>query len=561
VNVTGAGATALTVDDSGDTNARSATLSDGAITGLAPATISWTPTSSATGGVTGLTVKGGSGGNTFTVTNTSNFSNNNNTYLSTGTGNDFVNVSGTTGALNIYSPGGQDSVLISIFGSLLFPNVQSINGPVNVTGVGTTSLNVDDTHDHFGRTATLSDGAITGLTPATISYGGGVSSLQVYGGSGGNAFTVTNTSNFSNNNTYLSTGTGNDTVNVYATTGALNVDNPGGQDSVYLGSNGSALGGNVQGINGPVNVTGAGGTTLVVDDSSDTTGHMATLSDRAITGLAKATISWAPTSSATGGVTGLAVYGGAGGNSFTIANTSNFLTSTKLTTGTGSDTVNVQGTTGALNVVNPGEQDTGDIDNSGSVQGIIGGVIVSGAAPTFLHVDDSSDTTGRMVTLSDKAISGLAPATISWTPTGIGGGLDVLGGSGGNTFTVTNIIATTSLTTGTGNDTVNVNATNGNLNVVNPGGQDSVYLGSNGSALGGNVQGIHRPVDVLGAGATSLFVDDSGDTTGRTATLSNGRIIGLAPTVIIWTPTRTATGGCDQPSGLRRLRRQHLQGH
>ena len=68
---------------------------------------------------------------------------------------------------------------------------------------------------------------------------------------------MTGTSNFYTNTT-LSTGTGNDAVNVENTTGTLYVDNPGGQDSVFVGSNGSALGGTVQGINGTVLVVGAG---------------------------------------------------------------------------------------------------------------------------------------------------------------------------------------------------------------------------------------------------------------------------------------------------------------
>src|SRR5262245_55627086 len=99
---------------------------------------------------------------------------------------------------------------------------------------------------------------ITGLAPATILWaptssatGGGVTGLKVYGGSGGNTFTVANTSNFYfPSATFLYTGSGNDTVNVERTTGRLNVVNPGGQDSVWVGSKGSALGGNVQSING-----------------------------------------------------------------------------------------------------------------------------------------------------------------------------------------------------------------------------------------------------------------------------------------------------------------------
>src|SRR5262249_43112140 len=66
------GGTTLRMDASGDTVSKTATLTDGLLTGLAPAAISWIPTASTTGGVNFLDVLGGIGGNTFNVPNTSN---------------------------------------------------------------------------------------------------------------------------------------------------------------------------------------------------------------------------------------------------------------------------------------------------------------------------------------------------------------------------------------------------------------------------------------------------------------------------------------------------------
>jgi hypothetical protein len=563
VLVYGAGATALTVDDSGDSTGRTATLFNvpffstflGGITGLAPANIEWIPTSGTSGGVTGLTVDG-SGGNTFTVTGTSNFYGA--TTLSTGTGYNTVNVEGTTGLLYVDNPGGQDQVYVGRNGSALGGTVQAINGEVAVYGAGATVLIVDDGGDTTGRTATLSNspyygsflGEITGLAPAPIAWiptssaSGGVTGLLVYGGSGGNTFTVTNTSNF-HDTTGLSTGTGNDTVNVEATTGSLSVDNPGGQDSVYVGSNGSALGGNVQGITGGMTVYGAGATTLTVDDSGDTTGRTVTLANAPfgwITGLAPATINWIPTSSASGGVTGLNVYGGSGGNTFTVTNTSSFNAYTTLSTGTGNDTVNVEATTGTLYVNNPGGQDSVYVGSNGSalggnVQGINGGVYVQGPGGTLLVVDDDGDTVGHTATLSDGAITGLAPATVHWTPTsGTTGGvseLAVLDGSGGSTYNVTNtsnIHYGTYLQTGTGNDAVNITATTGSLTVYNGGGTDSVVVGSQAPATtGGTLAAIKGLVYAtgFGSGSTNLTVDDSGDTLARTVTLTSAAVTGL----------------------------------
>jgi hypothetical protein len=559
VNVVGNGAARLTVDDGGDATGRTATLTHAQITGLAPAPIAWNSTSNATGGVIGLTIYGGSGGNTFTVTSTSNFFNW--TFLSSGTGNDTVNVEGTNGLLLEDNPGGQDTVYVGSKGSSLGGNLQGIQGNLTVSANGATSLIVDDGGDTTGRTATMSGSRITGLAPATISWvptssaTHGVTDLTVYGGSGGNTFTVTGTSNFYNY-TLLNTGTGADYVNVEGTTGTLDVYNPaGGRDTTYIGSNGSSLGGTVQTINGPVYAYGAGPTQLLVDDSGDTTGRTATLSDGSITGLAPATINWVPTSSASGGVVYLGVFGGSGGNTFNVTNTSNFYQPfTFLGTGTGYDTVNVEGTTGALHVYNNGglRLDVGSNGSApgGNVQGIHGDVSASGPGATALYVEDDGDTTGRTATLYDGKITGLAPATIHWTPTSTGAGgviyIQIDGGSGGNTFTVTgtsNLYQRTQLNTGSGNDTVNVEGTTGTLYIYNPGGQDSVYVGSNGSALGGNVQGIQGGVLAYGAGATSLVVDDSGDTTGRTAKVTDITVTGLGSYPIAWYSTSSASGG------------------
>jgi hypothetical protein len=59
-NVVGGGQTNLVLDDTGDTKARNVSLLDGQVTGLAPAAITW-------GAILSLTVTGGSGGNSFSV--------------------------------------------------------------------------------------------------------------------------------------------------------------------------------------------------------------------------------------------------------------------------------------------------------------------------------------------------------------------------------------------------------------------------------------------------------------------------------------------------------------
>jgi hypothetical protein len=275
-----------------------------------------------------------------------------------------------------------------------------------------------------------------------------VTGLNLYGGSGGNTFTVTGTSNFYTD-TGLSTGTGNDTVNVEATTGALGIDNPGGQDSVYVGSNGSALAGNVQGIHGGVTGFGAGATALTVDDGGHTTGRTATLSNSpffgtflgAISGLAPAAIAWIPTSGTTGGVTGLNVYGGSGGNAFTVTGTSNFYNDTYLQTGAGNDAVNITATTGGLHVYNSGGTDSVVVGSlapattGGTLAAIHGVVYAFGPGWTNLTIDDSGDTLARTVTVTKAAVTGLGnPAPIEYH-FGVSS-LTINGSKGASTYTV-----------------------------------------------------------------------------------------------------------------------------
>src|SRR4029077_17380469 len=90
VDAFGTGSTALYLGDGGDTVARTVTLTDGGINGLAPAPISWSPSSGSGGGVTAVTVVGSPVGSTYTVQNTSNLSGA--TTLRTGIGFDTVSV-------------------------------------------------------------------------------------------------------------------------------------------------------------------------------------------------------------------------------------------------------------------------------------------------------------------------------------------------------------------------------------------------------------------------------------------------------------------------------------
>jgi hypothetical protein len=169
----GLGFTDLTLDDSADTTGQTALLfndgTNGQVTGLSPATINYVNDDTSS-----LTVKGGSGGNTFTVDGT--ISNINIspvlTSLNTGQGDDttFVEATAADGPLDVHGQAGQDSVLIGNFGSLA-----DILGTVTVDNdPGFTDLTIDSSADPVSHDFTLASSVptttISAFSPADITY-------------------------------------------------------------------------------------------------------------------------------------------------------------------------------------------------------------------------------------------------------------------------------------------------------------------------------------------------------------------------------------------------------
>src|SRR4029079_3027580 len=105
----GTRSTSLIVDDDLDTTARTAVLNATSLvwTGFAPS-VSWTPNTAAASQMQ-LTVLGGKGGNSFTVTSTGSLSR---TPLKSGAGNDVVAVKATAGALVVEGVAGLDTVTV-----------------------------------------------------------------------------------------------------------------------------------------------------------------------------------------------------------------------------------------------------------------------------------------------------------------------------------------------------------------------------------------------------------------------------------------------------------------
>jgi hypothetical protein len=212
------------------------------------------------------------------------------------------------------------------------------------------------------------------------------------------------------------------------------------------------------------------------------------------------------------------VTGNVGADTFNVQSTSS---NTTLNTGAGDDTVNVFASgTAVLDIHGQSGTDTVTLGGSTSaplgMQGLHGTINVDNASgSTDLVLDDSQDTTARSATLANDGTNGqvtvLSPATINYVNAGTDS-LTVHGGSGGNTFdvngTLVNAAVPNTLTTldkGSGpNNTVNVTATSAGsaLDLTGSGSPDTVNLGAN---LAGTVH-INEAT-----GSTNLVLDLSGD--------------------------------------------------
>ena len=160
-------------------------------------------------------------------------------------------------------------------------------------------------------------------------------------------------------------------------------------------------------------------------------------------------------------------------------------------------------------------------DGYGGLSAIQGQLTVNSAMAddVILNLNDRANATGRTVTMTSGSVIGLAPAEIDYGLLAVTN-LNVNGGFGTNTFNVLStpitkfvrfvgIVHTNTTINTSGSDTVNVGDANG-------------------------VQDIQGPLTVNSAVADfiNLNLNDQTDATGRTVTMADGIVIGLAPAEI-----------------------------
>ena len=163
--------------------------------------------------------------------------------LTTGRGNDTVNVTRNSEVLNLNSGGGFDAVNVGDASA----GVQLITGPVTVNNSPSyTTLNINDAADTVGRSAKIDlatinsapHGRLTGLSPAAITWKiadiSFTNPLRIDAGAGNDAFTVSGAADY--HPLALNLGGGNDTVDFNATgAGTTNQLNAGaGTDTLRV---------------------------------------------------------------------------------------------------------------------------------------------------------------------------------------------------------------------------------------------------------------------------------------------------------------------------------------
>jgi hypothetical protein len=469
---------ALNLHDESDPTPQTATMDTGSVFGLAPAEIDYGSTALGT-----LNVYTGTGANTV--------------YIDSTPAAVFIPQVGIVYTQTNIIGGGLDAVVVGGTGR----NTQNINGPVDVTNpTSATILFVDDSNDPTGQTVTLTNGDVSGLSPADVTWTAsppgtvtGIARLILDGGSGDNRFDVNDTDTFYQYAAIApGTGTSTNTVNVRKTTAPLYVYGNGGMDVVTVGSASPAFGGTLDNINGAVNIIGYGGvTSLVVDDQGTSTNEGYDLTSTEVKrSLLDANGNLVPNAAPIDyqGLDHLAMY--AGNGAFNLL----FLESTAAGTNTdvygGGNNNQASYTTDAFNVGTP-------------LDGIQGPLALHGRSNTsYANFNDANTAfPGQTYTLTAGALNRTGRAPITYD----GMVQDVL-------YTSERFGAA-----------VNVQS-NGDLSTyIAAGPGDVVTIGSQAPGLGGTLDSIRGYV-ILSSYRTgalpSVVIDDSGDATGRSMTLS-----------------------------------------
>jgi parallel beta-helix repeat protein len=354
-----------------------------------------------------------------------------------------------------------------------------VTGPA--AGIGTmfvtgsqTNLTIDDSADAAPHNATAYAGGVSGVVPAPVNWlSSQISALTVSVGSGGNTFTIPGTGPFP---TTLNSGAGNDSVYVQATSGSLTVNGVAGSDTVILGSRAPVLGGTLANLLGTVQVGNqAGSTSVLLDDSGDSTGQSLGISNQAVYlfGLAHPLLNYTA-----GQAKALTVLGGRGDDTFAVPNSVAGI-SLSLDGGPGSNTLSGPNTANTWQITGPNQGSLGGSVTFGNMQTLIGGT----QADTFAfrtggRLDGTLTDTGGVNTLDYSAYTGDIIVDLA-----LGLATGVAGGAGGGVYHIANVIGSIGNDLLVGDASANVVVGGTGRNVIIGGGGGDTLTGGGGDNI------------------------------------------------------------------------------
>lgn len=446
----------------------------------------------------------------------------------------------TTGNLQLDGKGGADSYIFNLKGgntdTLITINDTGSTGTDSVIVNGTGGAEIISLSNVQFRQGTNSEVLnYSGLESFTIDSLGGNDDITIYSTSPGTS-------------TVVNSGDGVDRIAIRSVANTTTINTGTGDDRISVGSMATVStnsGGDVNSINALLTVIGGGDAdSLFVDDSGDTLANTnGVLTSAALTGLGMVSgISYSE-------IEDLAIDLGLAADAFLIQST--HLYRTTVNGNSGNDTLSVRSLSGATTVntgagsdqVNVGSNASSGGNSGGTANAISARLTVnggnSGADVDVLDVDDSSDGLPNIDgLLSDLQLNGLGMSH------GIGysalSEIRIHLGAGADVFTILSTHAgDTRLDGNNGNDVINVRSISGATLIDAGDGSDHVNVGStaNGTTAaqttnsGGNVNGIGASLILIGntpaSGSDTLTVDDTGDNTANTGTLTATTLTGL----------------------------------
>ena len=412
-------------------------------------------------------------------------------------------------------------------------------------------LDVDST-GLANATGVLTSTLLTGLDMAgSIAYGG-VATLNVTLGEEDDTFTIGSTHIGQTN---LQTAGGGDNVFVEAIAGQTNILTGAEDDTIFVGLTASPS--QIEGIAAELNIdSGTGADVLTLDDSGETASELGTITSADVTGFGM-----------TGSVNYVAVETleidlGAGDDRVNVQST---IAVTNLTTGAGGDLIFVSSGAdlGQLDTYVGPAGDLAALHDAmlhGSLDGVAGALnIDAGTGSNTLSVSDRTDADADAnIVVTDTAITGLAPASLTYAATGgdfsgqgalttasdtglFGRGINIYTGLAGDTVTIDSVATggsgeefdqvMTTVFLGQGNDAATANIADGHLVIRGETGDDTLNGAASTTPL--ILFGDDGADEITGGSADDLILGDGGRATYLAPTGATGFNITLGGAPVV----------------------------